>query len=74
MHPCPLHNMAGLLGDLRVVSNHHDGLAVFATESLQGCQHLLGRFTVEIAGRLVTHQHHRIGLETLVSSAEMAMG
>ena len=56
-----MQGMAGVFGGLRIVRDHHDGLAVFAVELLQKSQHVLGRLTIQIAGGLVAHQKRRIG-------------
>src|SRR5690606_16340262 len=45
--------VAGVLGGLRVVRDHHDGLAVLAVEHLQQREDLLGRLAVQVAGGLV---------------------
>src|SRR5206468_10919631 len=46
---------------MRVVRDHDNGLAVLAVERLQEVQYFVARFAVEIAGRLVAQQEHRIG-------------
>src|SRR5690606_13059129 len=53
--------VGGVLGGLRVVGDHHDGLAVLAVERLQQPQDLFGRLAVEVAGGLVADQQGRVG-------------
>src|SRR5688572_23613989 len=48
--------VARVLGGLRVVGDHDDGLAMLAVEYLQQAQDLLGGLTIEVAGGLVADQ------------------
>ena len=48
-------------GGARVVRDHHDRLLEVAVQRLQQVQDLLGALRVEVAGRLVGHQHRRVG-------------
>src|SRR3546814_49590 len=54
-----------VLGRLRIVGHHHDGLAVLAVERLQQAQDLLRGLAVEIAGGLVADRSEarRVGKE-----------
>src|SRR5690606_16690510 len=56
-----MQGVARVLGRLRVVGDHHDGLAVLAVEFLQQAQDLLGGLPVEVAGGLVADQERRVG-------------
>src|ERR1700683_1911824 len=49
------------LGCARIVRNHDDGLAKFLVESLHQIEDLLRALRVQIAGRLISHQHTGIG-------------
>jgi len=44
-----------------VVSDHHDGLVELAVEVAQQVQDLLGRFGVEVPGRLVGDDNRGVG-------------
>src|SRR5690606_38019113 len=48
--------VAGVLGGLGVMGDHHDGLAMLAVERLQQAQDLLGRLPVQVARGLVADQ------------------
>ena len=56
-----MQGLLGVLGGLRIVGHHDDGLAVFAIEHLQQAEHLLSRLAVEVAGWFITHQQAWIG-------------
>ena len=56
-----MQGVAGVFGGLRVMGDHHDGLAVLAVERLQQAQDLLGRLPVQVAGGLVADQQGRVG-------------
>src|ERR1700722_1429927 len=47
---------AGEFGGLGVVRDHDDALAVIAIQHLQQMQHVIGGFSVEIAGGFVANQ------------------
>src|SRR5579884_3139329 len=51
----------GALGGARVMRDHNDGLAELAVEGLHQIENFLGALGVEIACRLVGHQHAGIG-------------
>ena len=51
----------GAIGGVRIVRDHHDGLAVVAVERLQQIENLVAGLAIEIAGRLVAQQQRRVG-------------
>src|SRR5262245_49027777 len=51
----------GALGGAPVVRHHHDGLAELVVQALEQPEHVGGRLPVEVAGRLVGDDEHRIG-------------
>src|SRR5688572_26797145 len=48
--------VGGVLRGLRIVRDHHDGLAVFAVERLQQAEDFLRRGAVQVTGGLVADQ------------------
>src|ERR1700744_3728949 len=51
-----MQRMARAAGGLRIVRDHHDGLAVLAVQRAQQRQHALGRFAVQVAGGFVADE------------------
>ena len=45
---------------MRIVGHHDDGLAMVAIEDAQEFEDLIAGLPIEVAGRLVTEQEHRI--------------
>src|SRR3989304_5051475 len=56
-----VHRVRGVLGGLRVMGDHDDGLAMLPVELLQQAEDLLGGLAVEVAGRFVADQEGRVG-------------
>ncbi|KAG1174428.1 hypothetical protein G6F35_016658 [Rhizopus arrhizus] len=56
-----VHGVRGVLGRLRVMGDHDDGLAVLAVELLQQAQDLFGGLAVEVAGGFVADQEGGVG-------------
>ena len=50
-----------MVGGLRIMGHHDDGLAELSMQRLKQRQDLIGRRSVEIAGRLIADQQARIG-------------
>jgi len=50
----------GALGGVRIVRDHHDGLAVVAIESLEQVQNLIAGFAIEVARRLIAQEQRGI--------------